>query len=478
MLRALLQLAPLPVAFVLALGTAACSDGAATSEPATSDAPEAPWAGRNVLLISVDTLRPDHLSLYGYARPTSPRIDAFFGAGHVYTRAYSTEGATAPSVVSILSGLYPAQHGVRLLYQRVAAELELLPDYLSAHGYQTAGVVSNNVLTDEASGLASHFDFYDDFVDEREHNREIYERRASRTTDSALYWFGEERDESRPHLLWVHYIDPHGPYEAPDDRPTEFTHDTPRPIDPQRVRQYQRVRGVTDGEFYVDRYDEEIAYMDREVGRLLDAYAERGLLENTVVVFTADHGETMMEHERYFTHGYHVWDAIVRVPLMIRAEGLTARTLDQPVSLVDLVPTLVTQLGVAAPGALATLDGMLLRERSNETSLSVESVSGKTTHRARIQGDSKLYITIGRDGTLSKNGWMDLAVDAESDETFRPGRPPSGGWAELLQWVQSDPDPRGIPSEFEEGAKLDGPKVAPGRTEEQLEALRRLGYVE
>ena len=463
-------------AWSLALPLVACSD---------DRAPGAPWEGKNVLFITIDTLRPDHMSLYGYERATSPRIDAFFGAGDVYSRAYSTESATAPSVVSFLSGLYPQNHGVRLLYQKLEPDLALLPDYLKSAGYATAGIVSNSVLTGEASDLARHFDYYDDFVDEREENRDIFERRAQRTTDAALYWFGEKREPDTPHLLWVHYIDPHGPYDAPAGKPAAFTHETPRPIDVDRVRRYQRIDGTDDGNDYVDRYDEEIAYMDREVGRLLDAYASQGRLDETVVVFTADHGETMMDHEQFFTHGYHVWEAMVRVPLMIHAPGSSGRTHDQSVSLVDLVPTLLANLGV---DCAQSFDGLHLGERSETTTISVESVSGKVMHRARIRGTKKWFVTIARAGGIQKDGWIDLAQDDETTERLRKGAPDADGsststeidegWKELLEWVDADPDRGGIPADLLEGTRLDGPKVAPGRSQEQLEALRRLGYVE
>jgi choline-sulfatase len=170
----------------------------------------------DVLLICVDTLRADHVGLYGYARRTTPRIDAFFSSGRVFESAYAAAPVTTPSIVSALTGLYPHRHGVRLLMQRIAPELATVADYLRQAGYQTAGVVSNAVLTDKATGLGERFGFYDDFVDEREGFREeMYERRAARTTDAAIRWLSHERDADRPHFLFVHYIDPHGPYRPP-----------------------------------------------------------------------------------------------------------------------------------------------------------------------------------------------------------------------------------------------------------------------
>jgi len=181
-------------------------------------------------LITVDTLRADHLGMYGYSRDTSPNIDRWFADSRVYQRAYATEAATAPSVASILTGRLPQHHRVRLFYQLLGREIPALPDILAGAGYQTAAVVSNLVLTDEAMGMASRFDSYDDFVDEPEPSREVWERNARRTSDAAIGWLDDQRDPARPSFLWVHYMDPHGPYQAPEDRSTNFEHDRPLPF--------------------------------------------------------------------------------------------------------------------------------------------------------------------------------------------------------------------------------------------------------
>ena len=158
----------------------------------------------SLLLISIDTLRADHMGIYGYRRPTTPRIDAWFEGGQVFEAAYSTEANTSPSVVSFLTGLLPQSHGVRLLYQKIPPGVITIADLLREAGYQTAAVVSNLVLTAEAIGLDERFDHYDDFVDEEEPRRKIYERRASRTSDAAIAWLSGSRDRGRPSFLWVH----------------------------------------------------------------------------------------------------------------------------------------------------------------------------------------------------------------------------------------------------------------------------------
>ncbi len=291
-------LPPLIAAAAQLLFTVACSSPAPPS----------------LLLISVDTLRADHMSIYGYPRPTTPRIEKWFGDAQIFETAYATAANTSPSVVSSLTGLLPQGHGVRLLYQKISPDVVTVADLLGDAGFQTAAVVSNMVLTAEAIGLDQRFDYYDDFVDEQEPLRRVFERKASRTTDAAIFWAATGRDSERPSFLWVHYIDPHGPYLPPPDKPTEFDHDAPVPINPNRVPAYQRIGGGSDGAEYIDLYDEEIAYLDREVGRLLKTYDRLGLLENTTVIFTADHGESMMEHHGWFRHGYQVFEEIVRIP--------------------------------------------------------------------------------------------------------------------------------------------------------------------
>ncbi len=439
----------------------------------------------SILLISVDTLRADHLSIYGYPRATTPFIDRYFADATVYLRAFSSEASTSPSVVSMLSGLYPARHRVRLFYQRIPAEIHILPDYLSAAGYQTAAVVSNVVLTREAIGLSTRFDTYDDFVDERERKLDVYERRASRTSDAAIEWLRETRDPTRPHLLWVHYIDPHGPYRVPTEAAvTKFEHERPQPIDPRRVIAYQRVPGLRDGATYIDRYDEEIAYADAEIGRLLEAYDDLGLDASSIVVFSADHGENLIEHEVYFNHGHQVWNSIMQVPLMIRTpEGRRERN-DIPVSLTDLTPTLLSLIGYPAPATQDHFDGVPLSSRRPGDSISLEASGyaghgdawGYRHHRALVSGNDKWFTSVDRDGAVVARGRFDLSIDPDeqSPEAWRFG----GKGNRLLDWFEEDPDPAGVPSIALNGQRLQGPKVAPGRTAEQLRALRALGYIE
>jgi arylsulfatase len=427
------------------------------------------------VLLTVDTLRADRLSLYGYPRPTTPQLDRWFGSAAVFLRSYSTSSSTAPSVASLLSGLQPHEHRVRLLHQLLSDEVVTLTDRLPP-AYQSAAFVSNVVLTDEAMGLARRFDHYDDFVDEPEPRRVSFERTARRTTDAALRWVEESADPRRPLFLWVHYIDPHGPYLPPEGWRSRFTHPKPLIIDPLRVPRYQRDPAVSDGLEYVDRYDEEVAYADAEVGRLLDALDRLRPLEDALVVFTADHGETLMESDTWFDHGHHVLEPLIRVPLLVRGPDVEPGRFAVPASGIDVAPTLLRFAGVDAgelPGADLRRGSALPRDRT----IFASSTKLPAQWCAAIRGDRKWVLRVrGVKRILSDLVTYDLATDpAEA----RPQPWEDGEVArELLELVRTDPDPGGLPLHLEHGIQIGAPKVAPGASPEMQEKLRALGYLE
>lgn len=423
----------------------------------------------NVLLITVDALRADRLGIYGYDRDTSPHLDAFFEKGTVYDRAYCTEANTGPSVASFLSGLLAQEVGVRLLYQKFPRHVDFMPDYLSEAGYQTAGIVSNIVLTSEATELDWHFDYFDDFLDEDVPGTILYERAADATTNAGLTWMVDAWDSSKPYFLWVHYQDTHGPYQAPADKTVTFSHPEPLPIDVERVPPYMRV-DTDDGLYYVDRYDEELAYADFHINRLLEAFEREGLLDNTLVIFSADHGESMMEHEEWFTHGYQVYEEIMRVPLLIRYPGQRrGKRVTKRVSLVDLLPTVLKAAGVDIPSRLR---GKPLNRSFDEVPVYAR---GKNW-RGMIHNDKKWMIEYRRGTTVPKRRRVyDLIRDPHE---LHPLPWEATAEAEAFyDLVESDPDPAGIPKMYDRGIAIGAPKVRPGLDEKTLDKLRSLGYV-
>ncbi len=447
--------------------------------------PRAPVKRPNIVLIVVDTLRPDHMSFYNYHRPTTPHLDRWFANSRRFEQAYAPISFTPPSMMSLLSGLYPMKHRVRMVFQKLPDRVPIISDYLKPLGYHTAAVVSNMVLTQEATNLGTRFDYFDDYVDELVPVRKGYERNAGRTTDAAIEWLQKASALESPHFVWLHYMDPHGPYAPPPEKPIAFDHDTPQPIDIRRIPVYNQLDGNNDGLYYVDRYDEEIAYTDAEIGRFLDAYQRAGLLEDAIVIFTSDHGEYMMDHEKWFTHGYHVYNASTRVPLMILEPGGEARTETAPVSLVDLLPTM---LSYAKAERMPELDGSsLLAPGERDIFLEGLGAGRGKQFRGLVRGFHKWTIYSEGGAELEQyRRYYDLSRDPHeaAPTTWDEAGPAPPA---LLDALRRDPDPSGMPQNVISGKRLSNAKAKPagglpmvveGLDEETLERLRALGYVQ
>jgi arylsulfatase A-like enzyme/tetratricopeptide (TPR) repeat protein len=289
--------------------------------PVVAGPAAAPGPRPALLLITLDTTRADHLGCYGDRDAATPRLDRLASEGAMVRDAIAVAPLTLPSHASILTSVYPPSHGVRDNADFRLPERETtLAGHLKSRGYRTAAVVGSEVLS-ATQGLARGFDVYDE-PRSKPHARAglLYEvaaeRTASEVTDTALSLL--PRLAPGPFFLWVHYFDPHVEYRSPP---------------PWRER------------FASKPYDGEIAYMDAEIGRLLDGMARRGLLTRTVVAVVGDHGESLGEHgER--THGLLLYDGALRVPLLVRYPGSVRAglRLNGPVSGIDLAPTLLDLL--------------------------------------------------------------------------------------------------------------------------------------
>ncbi len=312
---------------------------------------------RLLLLVSVDTLRADELGAYGSKRGLTPHLDALALEGTVFTAAYASASLTLPSITTLFTGRYPEEMGIRSNESAVPESVPTLATELTARGWRAGAVVGNFVLR-RASGLARGFARFDDDFPQHEAVRGWPERVARDTTDAALEMLDdcsalvEERC-----FLWVHYQDPHGPYDPPGSRRARYLEterlapdggsELPAGTDSTgfgAIPDYQLLHGRHDVAYYRAGYRAEINYMDEQLGRLLDALETRGLAERTVVVFAADHGESLGEEDIWFCHGAKLTDEQVRVPLIVRAPGRPAARRDEAVSLVDLYPTLLALL--------------------------------------------------------------------------------------------------------------------------------------
>lgn len=311
----------------------------------------------NIILISIDTLRPDNMGCYGYHRNTTPRIDDFSKDSIKFTNCITPRTITTPAVVSMLTGLYPQAHGVRRLCVPLHPRYATLSEYLSNAGYHTGGVVCNRVLRDQLSGLAAGFDLYDEDCPVRgtKFGFPTYQRYAKDGNDVAYRWLDTVVGTKEPFFLWVHYFEPHGPYDPPEVF-EEYSHE-PRMVPAHEIPEYQRLEEITDEmvdvNAYIVKYDQEIRYTDHYTGRLLDKLKQLGVYDDALVIVTADHGESLTEHEFYINHGGYTYDACARVPLLIKlpayvpgksAKDNTTRT--GQVSLIDLTPTILDFAGV------------------------------------------------------------------------------------------------------------------------------------
>jgi len=435
---------------------------------------------RSILLITVDTLRADHLGIYGYPRSTSPNIDRWFADAAIFERSYSTEARTPQSVTSILSGRLPQEHRVRKYWQLVPDEIRLIPDLLP-EAHQKAAFVSNAVLVDKAIGIADRFEHYDeDFDRSGPDGRNTGERDARATTDAVLRWLREERDPDRPFFVWIHYMDPHIPYRPPEEWSAAFSHDEPALVPRSRFSLGMFGKEVdgppVDARDFVDAYDAEIAFMDHEIGRLLDTWAELESLDDSLMLLTADHGEALMEYEMYFGHGYQVYESIIHVPLLVRGPGVRSARHPGLTSGIDVLPTVLAFAGGASPEELPGIDLSGPAAIPPERIVYAETTFAKNTWRTAIRAMDKWMLRIAREGDIAEWRHYDLAADV-GEEAPRPWSAGASGGDRLLELLAKDPDRAG-PARIAAPGGVTGPnEIAPRVSEEELETLRALGYV-
>jgi len=312
-------MSPRTLAFALA---ASLGMSTACTRTPEADRAKAPASPPNVLLITVDTLRADRLGCYGYERARTPHTDRLANEGVRIEHAIAPTPLTLPSHTSILTGLDPPAHGVRGNGAfRVPDGAETLAERLKAEGYQTQAFVSADVLH-RRFNLDQGFDGYDDDLsnEAEETSTRMLQRSGQRTMDRVLQWLDERTASASPSpfFLWVHLFDPHSPYEPPE----------------------------ADAKLSATPYDGEIASVDRQIGRLVEALEPNGILDNTIVVFTSDHGESLGEH-REATHAMFIYESTQRVPLLFRyPRKLPGGTVHRgPARSVDIMPTILSLAG-------------------------------------------------------------------------------------------------------------------------------------
>ena len=348
----------------------------------------------NVLLITVDTLRADHLSCYGYHLETSPNIDKLAAEGVRFKQVRTVIPLTGPAHFSLFTSRYPQEHGARIngISQNEEAKVLFLPQILRKFGYATAGFISSWPLTSRLTHLDQWFDFYDEDLP-RDYQLLNSQRFAEDVTPRAINWL--EANKNQRFFLWVHYFDPHSPYHLRKGFENPKQIGTPAPLPPGLDDNGARER--------VRMYDSEIGYADHYVGKLLATLDRAGLRDDTLVVLVADHGESLGEHD-YVGHGRQLYEPVVRIPLIFRYPGKVAagKVVTTPVSLLDVTPT-VLDLTVNQVNGDHQLP-VTFSGRSVATSLNGGPDPGEKVIR---------YVTFaGRKGWMPK-AIMDLFVDFE-----------------------------------------------------------------
>ena len=335
---------------------------------AQNDEPTGPKAER-VILITCDTLRADRLGAYNGNARLTPVLDRFARRSVVFDAAYSSSSRTSASVSSMMTGRLPDELGMSSNTVLMSTDAETVAEVVSAHGIPTAAVVSNWVLRrrkQRVDGFVQGFDTYDDRMTKAEANRDDFLERVARgTTNAALRWL-EQRPGDR-FFLWVHYQDPHGPYTPPRAFLDQLDNSS-QPIGPGPeatldvgtnqvgkgdIPKYQVLGEEREASYYRQRYEAEIAYFDRELGRLFDALEASDLIDDALIVFTTDHGESLGEHDYWFSHGQTVYRDLVRVPFIVHYPEGATRPRGEMVLGFERVGALVGHLDVLATVAAA-----------------------------------------------------------------------------------------------------------------------------
>ncbi len=405
----------------------------------------------NVVLISVDTLRPDHLGCYGYAHPTSPNLDRLAEASLVFDDMICEVPLTGPSFCAMMTSRFPRETGVTRNGIRLPEDVPTVAESFSAAGYETICVTSNWTLKGKLSGLDRGFGEYDDRFSKKRWGIIKSERGAEEVTALALKLL-EARDQERPLFAWFHYSDPHAPYEL--HKGFEVT-------DPDDLPNDRRGRVTV-------KYDSEIAYVDSSIADVLAALPT----ENTYVVFVGDHGESLWEHD-YLGHGRRIYQEGLRIPFMISGPGIQPGRSDARTRGIDVGPTL---LGLASLEAAPGMYGVdVLGEDIPETRVRViETYRGAVLN---VPGVKEIMSNMGPQlqGILI-DGWK-LVTNGKRSQLYHLERDPgeleniahlhpelvAAFTKQIRDWNDA------VANRYSDEAEL---------SEDDVEALKSLGYID
>src|SRR5262245_61014098 len=353
----------------------------------------------NVVVVLVDTLRPDFLGCYGHPAGLTPFVDELAASGTRFGHAYAASTWTNPSVASLFTSRWQSQTGVMNLFSVLPARERTLAEALHERGFATAAFLATRSIPG-AAGFGQGFEVWEEVLDQMQEKGT-----GAQLNQRTLAWLdARPRDDRRPLLLYLHYMEPHFPYDPRPDRldavlaPRHYT-EAERDAWDARVNtwlEHSLVGGALPDDVGVmhDEYLAEVASLDQALRELFDGLRTRGVLEHAVVVMTADHGEEFFEHG-LFGHGLDLFDETLRVPLLLLVPGRRPEVLDEPVSLIDVAPTVLELVGARAEPAF---EGQSLLRRKALAPAYAEllvDVTGKEPpqNRALVAGSRKIMLT-------------------------------------------------------------------------------------
>ena len=436
-----------------AVETPASTEGAASGNQGNLGTRGRP----NVLLVTIDTLRADHCSAYGYEVETTPVLRELARNGVLFKRAYAPSATTAPSHAALLTSRYPRSLGILKNGHSLEKGYTTLAEVLAGRGYATAAFVSSAPLRSHY-GFSRGFEHFDDSfkretVSLGRNGENIVDRRADATVDAVRTWLDGRKapSDGRPLFAWVHFVDPHAPYHAPESFDGAW---------PQGTQ--EKIRA----------YDGEVRFADRQLGRLLDAFRAAEGERGTLVVVTSDHGEGLGDHG-WMWHGVNLHEELVRVPLVVSwpQGGLPQRSYGWPVELLDVAPGILRLLSFDVPREFEGRN--MLVPRADDEPVFLQ----RRVYRAKAVEDKQ---TRGEMTAMVRNNWKYVwAPEDDGEELYRLVSDPQekdnladrekargGRMATTLErWRRRHPVP--------EHPGRDAPLAA-----ERLRELRALGYVD
>ena len=419
----------------------------------------------DILLISVDALRADHLSIHGYGRETSPTIDRLMAAGAIFDQARTVEPLTAPALISMVTSLPPHSHGATRNGLKMRGGLPSLPKTLAAVGYETIAILGNWTLKDKLTRMGEHFQHYDLVLNRKRWFGLMKGEATAEDLNARAFEYLEQRTSAtghrKPLFLWVHYVEPHAPYRLWRDEADRLG------LPKKKLSK-------------LDRYDTEIRFVDRRIGELLDGLESSGYLNDPIIVFTADHGESLGEHS-YWGHGRNLYEPGLHIPMSITWDGhLEPTRLGEQALNTDLAPTLLHLAGIPVPERFTGFDwaGVLVdgddRPRDRVTTYQAHKgavISHSGAEMARRSGLLEVGMIRGRDKELFRIGnnrrrQFDLSRDP--GETRNLSARDDDPTERLVGWMES----------VYEGLLAFEDMPPEALDQESIEQLKSLGYID